>query len=175
METWRPVPGFSGYLVSDLGRVKSTLSGSRILSTPPNGNGYPHLTLIDDSGISRSVKVHRLVLLAFVGPADGRQCRHLNGMRSDNRLANLAWGSAAENEADKVRHGKSKANRTSCPRGHSLTDRRNLRAVGNESPRRRCLSCARALQAARRGCIDSSELKEFADHIYRRLTEGEAA
>lgn len=53
-----------------------------------------------------TVPVHRLVLEAFVGPRRaGRQARHLNGDRYDNRLENLAWGTAKENAADKVRHG----------------------------------------------------------------------
>ncbi len=50
--------------------------------------------------------VHRLVLLAFKGPRpDGQYCRHLNGVPTDNRLANLAWGTKSENTFDKVGHG----------------------------------------------------------------------
>jgi hypothetical protein len=51
-------------------------------------------------------KVHRLVLEAFVGPCPpGMECRHLNGVRTDNRLVNLAWGTKQENAADVRRHG----------------------------------------------------------------------
>lgn len=35
----------------------------------------------------------------------GHICRHLNGIRTDNRAANLAWGTHAENTADAIRHG----------------------------------------------------------------------
>jgi hypothetical protein len=50
--------------------------------------------------------VHALVLEAFVGLCpQGMECRHLNGVRHDNRLANLTWGTYAENNADRVRHG----------------------------------------------------------------------
>ncbi len=52
---------------------------------------------------------HRLVLTAFRGPCpEGMVTRHLNGVRTDNRLVNLAWGTPCENEADKVRHGTSR-------------------------------------------------------------------
>jgi phosphoglycolate phosphatase-like HAD superfamily hydrolase len=32
-------------------------------------------------------------------------CRHLDGVRTNNHLWNLAWGTYEENEADKIRHG----------------------------------------------------------------------
>jgi hypothetical protein len=52
------------------------------------------------------VKVHRLVLNAFVGPRpSGQECRHLNGNRSDNRWPeNIKWGTPKENYEDKTRH-----------------------------------------------------------------------
>ena len=49
--------------------------------------------------------VHRLVLEAFVEPANGRVCRHLDGTRTNNALSNLKWGTAKENSADAKNHG----------------------------------------------------------------------
>ena len=54
-----------------------------------------------------SRRVHVLVLEAFMGLRPGLKCRHLNGDPLDNRLANLRWGTQAENCADTVRHGRS--------------------------------------------------------------------
>jgi hypothetical protein len=46
------------------------------------------------------------VLEAFIGPRpENCEVRHLDGDPSNNRLDNLAWGTKAENQADKVRHG----------------------------------------------------------------------
>jgi hypothetical protein len=46
------------------------------------------------------------VLKAWVGARlPGQVVRHLNGNKRDNRLANLVWGTQAENVADSIRHG----------------------------------------------------------------------
>jgi predicted XRE-type DNA-binding protein len=46
------------------------------------------------------------VLEAFVrNGEDGEECRHLDGDVFNNRLTNLVWGTKAENEADKIKHG----------------------------------------------------------------------
>jgi hypothetical protein len=57
-------------------------------------------------GRSRDFGVHQLVLRAFVGPCPpGMQCRHLDGNPANNGLANLCWGTPAQNAADRMRHG----------------------------------------------------------------------
>jgi hypothetical protein len=67
--------------------------------------GYPMVQL-SRCGEAVARNVHTLVLTAFVGPRpDGMECRHLNGVRADARLENLAWGTKAENMADKSDHG----------------------------------------------------------------------
>jgi hypothetical protein len=52
------------------------------------------------------VKVHRLVLEAFVGvcPRGYVGC-HSDGDPENNRLSNLRWDSQKNNVADQVRHG----------------------------------------------------------------------
>lgn len=53
------------------------------------------------------VAIHRLVLEAFVGLCPpGMECRHLDGCSTNNRPGNLVWGTHAENEEDKCRHGR---------------------------------------------------------------------
>lgn len=71
--------------------------------------GYAVLEFMLDGPTGRKrVKrfVHHLMLEAFVGPREpGQECRHLDGDPSNNRPDNLAWGTHAENEADKRQHG----------------------------------------------------------------------
>jgi hypothetical protein len=60
-----------------------------------------------EQGSKRLVRtVHSLVLGAHVGPRPPRMdCRHLDGVRSHNRIRNLVWGTKVENQADRIRHG----------------------------------------------------------------------
>ena len=65
----------------------------------PLPDGYlPGLTMRSAFSIFQA---HRLVLEVFVGPCPpGMQVRHLNGIKTDNRLENLIWGTHEENCQD---------------------------------------------------------------------------
>jgi hypothetical protein len=57
-------------------------------------------------GKTISIRLHRVVLVAFVGPQPiGMECRHLDGDKRNNRLGNLCWGTREENAQDSIRHG----------------------------------------------------------------------
>lgn len=111
-ERWKFIPGFShGYMVSDKGRVKSVARvlirsngrpqkvRERILKQAFDEFGYP-MVRID----GKTIKVHRAVMLAFVGKRKvGFEIRHLDGDCKNNSLSNLAYGTAKENALDKYR------------------------------------------------------------------------
>ncbi len=113
-ENWRDVPTYEGrYEVSDLGRVRSvahmTKQGRRggcVRKLRADKDGY---LLVDlwrgDEG--KTLKVHRIVLSAFVGPCpEGHEACHFpDRSRSNNALSNLRWGTDSENSLDAVRHG----------------------------------------------------------------------
>ena len=107
IETWLTVVGYPDYEVSNLGRVQSYKQWRgrptpRLLTSSIGNCGYPVVTI--ENRPSR--RVHVLVLEAFVGPRPaGHVARHLDGDRSNSRLDNLAWGTYAQNEADKLSHG----------------------------------------------------------------------
>lgn len=107
VENWRAVvePGFEAhYEVSSEGRVRRIQTG-RVLRLGVHSKGYRSVVL-SVAGVRRSVLVHRLVLMAFVGPPQpGQETRHVDGDRANNALSNLAWGTNAENYADRVGHG----------------------------------------------------------------------
>ncbi len=50
--------------------------------------------------------VHRLVLMAWCGEPSSSApiCRHLDGDPTNNRLANLAWGTPKQNARDAFQH-----------------------------------------------------------------------
>lgn len=119
-ETWRSVVGYEGaYEVSDKGNVRSL---DRLVPHYRGGTtrvkGRPIRAVLSDGrprvmlGLGKLEHrwmpfVHTLVLEAFTGPCpEDMECRHLDGDRANNVLSNLAWGTKAENEADKQRHGR---------------------------------------------------------------------
>lgn len=103
IEIWLPVVGFAGlYEVSNLGRVRSLRRHQPKLLRPGRMTAG-HLSV--SLGRGRSRTVHSLVIEAFVGPRPpGMEVRHSNGVPSDNRLANLAYGTRADNSRDKKWH-----------------------------------------------------------------------
>ena len=107
---YRAIAGFDGYAVGDDGSVWSrrSLNGQgygpwhRLIGFI--ARGYLRVNLRRNGRIEKR-SVHRLVLSAFVGEQPELQVRHLNGKRTDNRLENLAWGTAADNAIDREGHG----------------------------------------------------------------------
>ena len=46
------------------------------------------------------------MLETFVGlRPPGKECRHLDGNKTNNRITNLAWGTGVENQHDRILHG----------------------------------------------------------------------
>lgn len=109
----RPIPGFPGYLASKDGTIWSThraprASGlARKMSPQPVEGGYLALRLKRDDGTKFGINIHRLVLLAWVGPPpDGKPygC-HNDGDNKNCHLDNLRWDNAAGNAEDARQHG----------------------------------------------------------------------
>lgn len=104
---YRTIPGFPKYRVGRDGSVWSKWSGRwKRLRQFRLSAGYRAVDL-SRPGERRKFYVHRLVLLAFVGPCpEGLETRHLDGNPANNRLENLRYGTPAENGQDRVRHGR---------------------------------------------------------------------
>lgn len=112
--SWREVPGFDGYEVSDAGNVRSRRingRGTALAETPhplkpaKASNGYLMVGLSRGSEVKYRT-VHSLVAEAFIGPRpEGMQVAHNNGDRCDNRLSNLRYDTPLGNAADRVAHG----------------------------------------------------------------------
>ncbi len=121
LERWLPITGWPGYDVSDWGRVQSYWgAGGRgehgkkaIGLTPKLIGGYieqsGHTSVLlyrNQSTEKRRVKIHTLVLEAFVGPRPkGKWGCHNDGNPANNRLENLRWDTPQSNSLDALRHG----------------------------------------------------------------------
>ena len=193
-EEWRDIPGYEGYYqVSDLGRVRSVdrvlrkmrpgggemvyPHRGRVLRSGACGGGYLKVTLSVE-GVQRNAMIHTLVAITFIGPRpDGHVILHANGDRLDNRLANLSWGTPAQNGADMVRHGTNYwRNKKVCLRGHPLADPNLVeyqkRRPGRAGRQCKACYCAVAWRARRRAkgeSISDEQLQQYADVSYARI------
>lgn len=185
-EEWLPILGWEdAYEVSNLGRVRSLprivpysdgrtyrLRG-RILrpGTSKGRDKYLRVGLCRDGELHMK-KVHLLVAEAFIGPRPkGAVCRHLNDNPSDNRIENLRWGTASENQQDSVRnkhHCESK--KTHCKRGHLLSGKNLTRA---RPGRRDCAACFRSRKSLNRrfGGYTEAQIQQLSDEKYSAIMQ----
>lgn len=122
LEEWCPVVGYEGsYEVSNLGRVRGldrkvprltrwgtvapyTQRGC-VLVPCLNAKGYYTVNLWT-GGECTSRTVHSLVAEAFIGPRpEGLETAHNDGDSRNNQVENLRYTTAADNSADRIRHG----------------------------------------------------------------------
>lgn len=119
LETWKEIPGFPGYEVSDQGRVRSFKGrapggykavGWELKETPqrmlkPSSNrGYLRVGLTVN-GQTVCILLHKLVLTVFVGPCPpGMEGCHNDGNRANNFLTNLRWDTKINNWKDRYKH-----------------------------------------------------------------------
>lgn len=90
-EVWKPVVGYeSRYLVSNMGRVFSLIK-DKMLRNVELKDGY-HVVSLYDGKNKKSVKVHRIVAIAFVpNPNNLPQVNHKDEDKSNNKVDNLEW------------------------------------------------------------------------------------
>ena len=107
-EIWKDVPGFEGYKVSNLGRVKSfrqKKKDGKLLKFYKCRLGYSLVWIrFNKKRIGKSV--HRLVAEAFIpNPENKPEVNHKNLDKSDNRYINLEWCTRIENMKHAARAG----------------------------------------------------------------------
>lgn len=84
--------------------------------------GYPVVRLNRDGG-GATFMVHRLVAEAFIpNPGNLPVVRHLNDVKTDNRVENLAWGNWTDNMNDLIRNDRHfQVTKTQCSKGHPFS------------------------------------------------------
>lgn len=88
---WIPIKNYEGlYEISNAGEVKSLRSGN-LLKQSKTTTGYKKVELYK-GGRKRSMKVHRLVGIAFL-PNEGNKpiINHIDGNPINNNVNNLEW------------------------------------------------------------------------------------
>jgi len=105
-EIWKEINGFENdYMVSDLGRVKSLKNGVEYLLKPLIDVWGYYSVGLSKNGVTKRIKVHRLVALHFVdNPRNKDIINHLSGVKTDNRAINLEWCDRSENQIHAYKH-----------------------------------------------------------------------
>lgn len=110
-ESWLPIEGYHRYYVSSLGRITRCHLGQepkegRDLMIKPRPR-YAVVSLSENS-IRHDRTVHAIVCETFHGPKPSKahQVAHTDGNPLNNASDNLRWVTAAENCADRERHGR---------------------------------------------------------------------
>lgn len=102
---WLPIADYPAYEVSSGGDIRISASG-HVMRQKLLPTGYLLIGLVRDHR-QKWMLVHRIVAKAFHGeaPSSLHQVAHNNGIRTDNRAANLRWATRQENWDDRRRHG----------------------------------------------------------------------
>lgn len=94
---WGQAEGFSRYLVSTDGQV-IRLSTDRIVPQRTNEKGYKIVQLVNDNGVRKNVRVHRLVYMAHKGAIlKGFEINHKDENKANNCIENLELMTHKEN------------------------------------------------------------------------------
>jgi hypothetical protein len=114
-EIWLPIIGYETYyLVSNMGRVKgvdrivNTYGGERrvkgkIVKSRKSDRRYIY-AMLSKNGYTKNCQVHRLVAIVFIENPDKKpQVNHKWGIKHDNRLTELEWATASEDELHSYR------------------------------------------------------------------------
>jgi hypothetical protein len=177
-ETWADIPEFEGlYQASDMGRVRSldrmitdsvgreTLIIGTLLKQYINRGGYRCVSL-HNGGKTRTKTVHRLVLAAFIGPCpDGCETMHLDGIKTNNKLDNLRYGSHTCNLAFTLDHG-------TAPHGENASSAKFTNAQVKEIRRAWAMGGVTKSALAREYGVDRATIRGIVNNkVYKEKEE----
>ena len=99
----KDIPGYEGrYAANTNGQIFS-VRYPKILKGGKNRGGYLQVRLRGNNGHQSTCRVHRLVMLAFVGPLKrGYEVDHKNRIRTDNRLGNLRYCNISRGRQNRI-------------------------------------------------------------------------
>ncbi len=135
MEVFLPITGFTGYYISNTGKVKSCRKRNEVIMIPQLSNeGYYCQNLFD--GVCYHKKtIHRLVAEAFLpNPDNLAEVDHIDRDKNNNHVSNLRWASISQNRINRTskvgptgeRHIRCFSNK---PKPYGVTITRNRKTV----------------------------------------------
>jgi len=101
-QQWKAIPGFSKYQASTSGELKTfnwkNKGVERIMKPALDSKGYLRTMLINDSGVLKTIKVHRIIAATFLESDPTRiEVNHKDGNKLNNSVDNIEWSNRSEN------------------------------------------------------------------------------
>lgn len=112
METYKTIPNYTNYEVSDFGNVRNKKTGI-ILSKGSAKHRYEYVALTNDEGKMKSRSLHLFVAEAFVpndDPEHKKEVNHKDRNKKNNIASNLEWVTHSENVKHTVKTGRKISN-----------------------------------------------------------------
>ena len=92
------IPNFNKYKIFTDGRLYN-VKRKIFMKTQIDNKGYERINLINNDGKKKACRIHRLLATTWIpNPENKEQVDHVNRIRNDNRLCNLRWATASENQ-----------------------------------------------------------------------------
>jgi hypothetical protein len=108
IEIWRKIDGYDNYSVSSFGRIRNN-KRNIIVKQRCNKNGYYRVNLYKNNQ-SKTMQIHRLVALAFIGNPSEKPCvDHIDNNRKNNKISNLRWATSSQNQMNKGKQSNNKS------------------------------------------------------------------
>lgn len=109
LSKFKPIPGFSKYLISEDGEIYSNWR-KRLLKTDIEScvktKSYVRIKIKDNNGTNRSMRLHRLVAMAFIpNPENKPTVNHKDGNIYNNSVSNLEWATMQEQAKHVIKTG----------------------------------------------------------------------
>jgi len=99
-EKWKTVEEYPNYIISNMGRVFSKNRNGILkpyFSPFKNNTLYYYLKLVNEKGERISLKLHKIVAMAFVPNNNNKKIiHHIDGNRLNNRADNLMFVTETE-------------------------------------------------------------------------------
>jgi hypothetical protein len=108
-EQWKQIQDFPNYYISSFGNVKNIITNK--LLKPSFKGGYYNISLVNSTS-KKSLKIHRLVALAFIDNIQNKpEVNHKDKNKLNNHIDNLEWVTKVENNLHRCKDLVIKTNR----------------------------------------------------------------
>jgi hypothetical protein len=94
-EIWKSIENFNNYEISAFGNIRNVITNKN-LKPYLNNQGYLNITL-SKNNIKQTLKIHRLVALAFIPNLENKPTvNHIDKNKQNNCILNLEWATMSE-------------------------------------------------------------------------------